>query len=1312
MKKLKFTLNISDVDRSLFDLKELFVWGSWNCNRSNIARKIPVEFTSSSSTSTIEFTIPFPNRKFHSIDAVYINSVILLEHVPIPHGVARFDMKNFKEKNMFEKGFVDFLAPKNEFYEYGKVQLNLRTKKEKLIFDNDASIISYDEMKKFCLALIQQRRKYWKQFQDVSSEVDRVIWDTYMSKMGILMIPDIYPTIKQLPMTVETLRTLANYAMRVYGISEETFISCCNSIGIRETLTCEELLTYNAISLMICFHGLGMKYHRDVDINPRTGSLVGNESLQEGDSTGYDDCDGSNRTPSEIINSIMESSDITTDNVLLSLKHLLKHYCPLMISASAEKEFLDAKHAAYPTKKEKNDFNGHITAILVPAKNIFKQHPSNLPQHKDLKSILDVISKFERRPYLQTFFVECTGPEEPIFATKITLLGQQRGTQCLAEIKSLAKVMVDNPLFEKLTVPVLQFNYNLDDSELPNNFLRMISVGIWSRFVEPINDIKNVEMRPFVKRKEKDEIVYLHGCTMKDLIQNEVYWVPSPPLDEEALKNFADWIPHIPRVSPFTLTPCPKKIPSLKRKGAFSTCDSYLIPIMIKCEDFNNAELAEIDSYMFQKQNVEAYQWNLVEMGDESLLFLTFKMENKEKELDNIQQKIQTLMYDDKNRVLLVSGKHSVVKNRDIFTIHIRKATETYAIAFFMNDPEELKEMTKFFANFIDAFSASIIFKEGLSISVSSKKFGNFSIHVDDISDIHILKYEKEINPTLFGSHLMNRIFKEKSSHLSTEHILPEIDNDSQVHQFSTMNDSHAYRLKLKNKVDEVAPSLKNVAKHIDTLSISKLRNITEVHASKLLLPNYGKNYNELDRFLQFIQNQEQYIHYFSTTEELLSFLPDNFSVSIISSNYDSIVNVIYFYFNFKENMIKFGICEKLGFTKEELEMLKKVKKISKGNNTLELDGVPFLKFKVSYQVLINSINVDQLLKGDFTSFQTQWDCDDFNHHNTKDSLKFMHAANPAIIAEYFLSKNVYSFKLILNKSDYAFFGNFDGSVFQYLSFSSLNIDFGDEKEYEIMIHDNVLYLGKVGSNESSSMNIPSDVYFVESNFELDENDLYQLVRNNFVEEHSVELQKEQVLVHFVPISNIYMYSYSSNYFFLYSPILRMIYILFYHYPSSQFMIHAVNLYLDKNFIVNRDLQNNVVFDVELLMKVMDDHSTMLNISSFYSSQIFKDDFTEEQISYLTHYILHFVSERLKLEKPNRPEPLDFDINFFKVFFKVSNVYFGNAATLQSWWNDDHISLREKILYLLFMILNAPLSSFSFLPFSAEPLPIELRNVF
>jgi hypothetical protein len=265
---------------------------------------------------------------------------------------------------------------------------------------------------------------------------------------------------------------------------------------------------YNIIGICLCFHGWGMKYHRDVDIDPAERKLVGNENLQEGDFNGADDCDGLNRTTLTFASSIIEYHDDHSDPLLSAVKSLLKHYCPMMLAASAKAPFLKQQKMAHDLEEtSSNDkYNGHITVALIPVRQVFKKHPANVPQFRNIENILRVINGYENRPHLEVMFLECTGPQEPLFKPKIQLLGMEHGEQCMHNIRDIADILTDNQLFEKMIIPTVQLNNTLN-GESPNNFLRYFAVGIWSRFTEPIEDISNVEMRPFVLKRENDEMV-------------------------------------------------------------------------------------------------------------------------------------------------------------------------------------------------------------------------------------------------------------------------------------------------------------------------------------------------------------------------------------------------------------------------------------------------------------------------------------------------------------------------------------------------------------------------------------------------------------------------------------------------------------------------------------------------------------------------------------------------------------------------------------------------------------------------------------
>lgn len=1304
IKELHFTLSLQNINRTLFNIKNVRVWGSWNCNRSNIAQIIPVRFKENGDAehdeSSITFIIPFPNRKFHSIDSIYIKTGIELEKYLVSHGRARFEMINFKKSSSCDGTFVDYLAPKNQFYSYGELTLTLKESPDQLHFDKEI-MLNFEEMQLFCKQLIQQRRKYWAQFRNRSDEIKRVIFDVYMTDMGILMPAEIYPTIKQIPPSTFTLKKMINVALRVYGISEETCIKSCNVIGMNPTYTCEQLLTYNALALFLCMHGLGMNYHRDVDINPSTRVLIGNESLLEGDVYHADDCDAINRTILEITNPLIDYNEPNPDKLLLAIKNLLKHYMPMMISTSAEKAFLDSrKHA-----EKSSDFNGHITCLLIPLKHVFKRHPVNLPEFKQLSKILSTIERYEARDHLQVLFVECTGPEEPIFRTKITLLGKQVGEQCIMEIKNFAEIMVDNPIFESLTVPVLQYSSYRNRDESPNNFIRFISVGIWSRFVEPIEDIKNVEMRPFVEKKENNEIFYVHGCTMNELIDEQVFWIPSPALDEVALKNLSDWIPHIPRVPPFEMTSCPKKIPSLKRKGSFEICDSYLLPVMIKFEDFDDEEIIKVDDFLYNHKDIEAYQWNLAEMGVESILFLTCKVKNKEKALANIQQKVEKLIYDKKNKVMIISGKYSKIHGVDYFTIHMKNNNIMYAVSFHVSSEKELQMLVTFFANFADIFNASIIFKEGMTISFKSKKLGTITVHVENIDDIRLLEYKNSNEPIVFGTHMMENLFKKNIPHI-TSPIDAELNpqDDQAQYQFNAMNNTHAYSLQMKNNENDIIPSLKHAQQNIQQLSISRINNIT--------YPN-SKYQDEMEKILLTIQNQQIHFYYFSSISEFISFLPPHFDIVISYVEYEATVNIYFYYFHLKDNIVKLGIQFKDDLNDKEKESMKKVHEISVQNETLLLNKVPLLRFKVNFQIIINQINENYLINGNFTLLNLQWSCDDFNHHHAKDRLIFFQSSNPQIINHYFEQLKAYSYTAALKKGGFIFLTSHNkNNSYHYMAVpDDLPITVG--RQVEIYIHNNLIFIGDIDNNNSTSNPIPSDVYFISSNFALKNDEFYQLVRMNLADHHSIELQQEEVLVHFVPINALLLYSYCEQYFFIYFPFFKAMHVLFYHEKSATFMIHAVDLIFDQNFILSRDEKNNVLISSELLKKTMGNCCTMLN-SEKYAEYIEKAQFDNVQLAYFIHRILHFISEKVEKRRNSNNVVLDSSdicINFFKIFFKVQHGQFKKTEDLQAWWDDSHISIREKLLYLMYLILHSSLDDFSFIPFCSRTISIELRNI-
>jgi hypothetical protein len=380
---------------------------------------------------------------------------------------------------------------------------------------------------------------------------------------------------------------------------------------------------------------------------------------------------------------------------------------------------------------------------------------------------------------------------------------------------------------------------------------------------------------------------------------------------------------------------------------------------------------------------------------------------------------------------------------------------------------------------------------------------------------------------------------------------------------------------------------------------------------------------------------------------------------------------------------------------------------------------------KNSFQLIINNSALECLSSRSFGDSYVEWPCQDWRHHHAKDFIRIFESNRPAVTSEYFSTTGAAIFTCIFKFKAFIFLKRHskrDGELHYFMIFpytSSESVSIGDR--YEIYIHNNMIYFGNEEQQKVVVTPIPSNFIFLQSNINIEPPSLYEFVKNMLIEQHCLEMLKDEVIVHFKRLNELYYYSYNEQYFLLYCPLLKQIEIIYYHEASDQFMVHAVDLIYDRNFILQHDKNDigNVLISMNEFNRVVSDHSYMKHhLIRHYSNRYLKERrLTVNQLAYFVHYFIHFIFSKLQQHpeqslKGTEIKTSNICINFFKVYFLLNDGEFRTIENLRHWWNEPHISVYSKLLQLFHLILNAKLSQFSFAPYSTDCLSIELRNLF
>lgn len=1321
---------ISNIDRRVFDVRFFYSWASWNCFGENIFKIHSVSFKEEDaqySRAKISIDFHYPNRQFYNTDRLYLRTVVMIHGVPTDHAFASFKLKALVEKGKggVVKPFKDYHGKKGMIYKYGKVLCFL--KKSEQSAPMDFSEIQYMERKRFRVflnTLVDKERLYFQQFRPLNDIIDKVIFDVY-PKIGLDFPAQSFAPIKQIPIEAQVLKKLIMKALEVYSMPEEQFIECCKSIGTVGRYTCEQILSLNALVLASQFHGLGMNYQADVNIDPQTGRIFGIDRMGEGDDDfGFGDCENMNSTPREFFVAIEELPSDIADTLLAAVKDMLSYYFALVISGSASQDSLSHVNA-----RAKVSINGHITALFLSKYECFKEASDELPTFDDITERQEQLAKKPARPHLLSVWVECTSPQCPVFNPKTEIMGEEAGQSCLSDMNELINLMVSNAVFSKLIAPVEQMQRGLTEAS-PNHFLNYIASGIISHFYDPFKiSLRQIALRPFLRQinEETGNEQFVYGCDMNDIISNRVFWSVLPPYDDEEMEALDHYIHHIPRIRRFHFTE-DKRIASLNflhQRGKADCTTFYCMPLMMRLADVDNATLRAMDETLLKDSNVEYFKWTIVEMGNESLIFLNVRPVGLKRRMIALQSIMETSIYANQPskscRVLGMRTFHrSNVGDRTFLEFSVNKMT--YALSFQFMDESEQERAERFLKTHLknngEKFTANVYFgTDGLHIEPINSQAEELII--SSINDLALEKYQRPAQKSVrFNANLQHYLLHVNVKDIDSDRVHSIHNNNN--YQF-VANNHFVYHAQLEDAPSDASLSFKENVADLKGLTYSKMVSM-ELHKE-----------NDRTSYVNGIIEQEEVrMFYFSNFDHFLAFMPESFTILIFKTvasekqfRFTIMVNskVVILIMTFAQELAAndqniLASATVLSITEDHLHF-----KGSLGEISLR-DGVTFQLNENSTSLMDILSSTQQALGKETEGIPVNWTASPYRESPNKTSVVILASDIPLIVETYFTRRNVH---------EWIFVGSNEGSLFfvshrlldkeeevieyGYLSFKRSAVGsmmkWQEKQQVSIAMHDNMIYMATEDeSSRAIHFSIPTNVIFVQSTVELSMASLSDIMKPYLRPRESIGGSSDgsSLLLHCIPL-HFHKITFNESYFIIYDPYAQLFVIILYNKQNDEWNIHFVNLAYYEEFII-LDSANELQVAAVTFKNILKDSATLISIMELLKVLRQRMGMNDIYFSKLLYYILYYISLKKDVIQNVGSADSNLSIYFYCVSLLLSRSVFLNERDLKSWWEDESADLSLKLNYILQLLLSSPLKSFTIYPQEQSTyLSLEMRNV-
>lgn len=1318
-KRMKFSFTVSDVNLNIFQIVRFYTWASWNCFGENIFKiSPPVSFDARGLCTLNIQPVHFPNRLFDDEDRMYIRTIILIQGKPTDHAFASFLLSKLKDGPVV-KPFKDHHGIKGKVIKYGKVSctmLNAASCVPHMRFSEEQHM-GRKEFRRFLMRLTDKERTYFDRFPRLNGIVERVIYDQY-PKISFDFPAQVFPQLKQVPIDHTVVRGLLEKALEVYGMSESDFIKCINSVGKTATITCCEMLALNVFILASQFHGLGLEYRPDINVDPSSGRIFGIDRQGEGDDDfGLADCENSNSTPREFFIglSMLDDAVVNADELIRSVRDLLSYYYTVNLSANATTDSLS--HIDEDGHGEEDDkINGHITTLLTPQADVLRNHNNpDLPSFDDYEERFAQLQQKKPRNYLPKLWVETTAPQGPVFDPKPVVMGTESAQQCLADMTEVTTLMMSDDVFSPLIAPVEQSKRTLDGTS-PNHFLKFISTGCIASFYEPYNkSLRQCAIRPFLKRINnvtKDE-EFVFGATMEDLIAHEEYWVPLPAFSEDEMALLDYYIHHIPRIERFHFVESKRvaTIDFLHSRGKADCSSFYCMPLSARLLDVDNATLRKIDQALLLNSTIEFFKWTIVEMGDESLIFLNVRPVARKRRMLELQHQLQHDILKKPSDLCRLLGMKNYKQGEQLRSVmEFSVGGTTYAVRFQAEDEERhlVSSFIKQYAAPGVALKVHLSFEaDGMHILPSAKNAVPFV--VTSINNISLLKYNAP-RSVGFGADLKQYLLHVNTHHIDSDSVDPD---DKDVDSFQFHGSSHNFRVKLESG-DKTAHSFKQRGEPIGTMVIQQHESLD--YWNDL----YTVSVECADRI---IENDQVRFFFFRSYESLYAFIPASFKTSVVNTQLDRKNGKMRFYF-LADNKMAVMIVSVEHWSAAFGESTK-VLSLSAESDGLHVNAkteqLIVLKEGARFQININSIPVQEWFNSSFiTVVSATVQNTIFPRQLGKEGngMIILRSEIPAVIERYF--------DMLHNDTPWAYVGEFgdnwvfvtnrvidpEEEIMEFCHFAFARNTLlapAAMVPYDIHLHDNMIY---IGGQQSAHFAIPPYVLFLKSTVQMPLPKLQEML-TPFMKVREKILKKDfMVDLQCSMVSLSVALSFNEAYFVLYDCKVQVLIIIFYYEQEQRWVIHRVNLNLEEAG-ASQFSEEQCVLSIPLpsFKKIQSDSSYQISIVTLL--QCFRDwmNMNERTMIFILYDLLAFIA--LKVPSISSVHASNaVSIYFYHVSLLLENNIFLGESQLKDWWYDSSSGMVSKLNYLFQLVLTSPRSAFSIYPVDAvEYFSIELRNV-
>jgi len=585
--------------------------------------------------TSFEFDVTLPilenARELLTTDAIYVTTEVRIRETPTTHGHAAFNlgelMKNVGNADerynySLERKFSDYHTADEKRKLYGKVLLTILNPEEIQICPSP--YMSHEEMKVHSQRWCEQKAAYWSQYAPAAPGLENIVLKHFISPNGYVFPPEMFTTLIMAPLSYNTLHSSLIYSLYVWQLGIDVFVSTVQKLGTKKMSTWTEFIAYNAIGFALELFSLRLIYRTDEDIDLETGAIESTERMEVFVATLFSDCEEKGRKILRVVHSFLEQvgrfDTISMDPLMLVMISFLRNYVTLMTTNSTNDSALD-KNNKLNQNIEGAETNGHVTAILIPKLKFYRRHAKLHHVHNwsDIYASID-----EDRPYYEVLCLEGTGFQSAllnIFNNYITT-GSEACRENIAKVKSLLE---NSPLSKIMSSFIFNMDFALAPRRTPNGFIRYITSGYNYDAKDPL---RQCEFRPFNSSLR-------YGVTLYELLNEDVFWVPCMPFDDNVIREMLYQLEHFGRGLPFKFTEPSQKLPTFHKRGSPDTngCSTAMI------QSFDNLSITDIvdmNTFLTQSAEFQHFDFKVIPMGEQSLLVVRITPINPKEKLKDI----------------------------------------------------------------------------------------------------------------------------------------------------------------------------------------------------------------------------------------------------------------------------------------------------------------------------------------------------------------------------------------------------------------------------------------------------------------------------------------------------------------------------------------------------------------------------------------------------------------------------------------------------------------------------------------------------